>query len=247
MTFDGKVIVVTGGASGMGRATATQLAIAGAEVVIADVDLDAGKRVMESIGERALLVQTDLRSLESIKALVSQTEQQFGRIDGLANVAAIYPYATFLDTTPETWQAIDDINHRAVFFLTQAVARSMIARQSPGAIVNVSSGAAFRPVPGMAAYSGAKGGVVALGRIMAQELASHRIRVNTVAPGHTLSETAKRGMSQEQADEVAKGLVGGRWMAPEEVAEAIVFLLGDESRGMTGAVINVNLGNYMPH
>jgi NAD(P)-dependent dehydrogenase (short-subunit alcohol dehydrogenase family) len=247
MSFDGKVFIVTGGGSGMGRATASQLADAGATVVIADIDADAGKRVVDSIGKRATLIQTDLRSLESIQALVSQTEERFGRIDGLANVAAVFPYVTFMDTTPETWQAIDDINHRAVFFLTQAVARSMIAKQSSGAIVNVASGAAFRPVPGMAAYSGTKGGVVALGRIMAKELAPQRIRVNTVAPGHTMSETAKRAMTEEQADEVAKTLVGGRWMAPEEVAEAIVFLLGDDSRGMTGAVINVNLGNYMPH
>jgi NAD(P)-dependent dehydrogenase (short-subunit alcohol dehydrogenase family) len=245
--FENKVVIVSGAASGMGRATATLLAKDGAQVILADVDAIAGQQVADSIGDNATLIQTDLRSLESIDALVSRTEERFGRIDGLANVAAVYPYAPFMDTTRDTWQLIDDINHRAVFFLSQAVARSMIAKGEGGSIVHVSSGAAFRPVPGMAAYAGTKGGVIALNRIMAHELAPHNIRVNCVAPGHTASETTERGMTQEQAESVAKTLVGGRWMQPEEPAEAIVFLLSDASRGMAGAVINVNLGNFMPH
>jgi 2-deoxy-D-gluconate 3-dehydrogenase len=245
--FEDKVIIVSGASSGMGRATATLLGQAGANVVLADIDVDAGRRVADSIGDRAMLVETNLRSLESIRSLVAQTEKRFGRIDGLANVAAVYPYAPFMDTTEDTWQLIDDINHRAVFFLSQTVARSMIDKGDGGAIVHVSSGAAFRPVVGMAAYAGTKGGVIALTRIMAHELAPHNIRVNCVAPGHTASETSVRGMTEEQSDAVAKTLVGGRWMQPEEPAEAIVFLLGQASRGMAGAVINVNLGNYMPH
>jgi NAD(P)-dependent dehydrogenase (short-subunit alcohol dehydrogenase family) len=245
--FDDKVVIVSGAASGMGRATATMLGDAGAHVVLADVDVEGGRRVGAAIGDRAVVTETDLRSLESIRSLVTQTQERFGRIDGLANVAAVYPYMPFMDTTEETWQLIDDINHRAVFFLTQAVARSMIDKGVGGAIVNVASGAAFRPVPGMAAYSGTKGGIVALNRIMAHELAPYNIRVNCVAPGHTASETNMRNMTEEQAEGVAKTLVGGRWMQPEEPAEAIVFLLGERSRGMAGAVINVNLGNYMPH
>ena len=247
MRFDGKVVIVSGGASGMGRATATLLAEAGANVVIADIDVEAGTRVAESIGATAVLEETDLRSLEAIESLVARTEERFARIDGLANVAAVYPYLPFMDTTPAAWQEIDEVNHRAVFFLTQAVARSMIRNEIAGAIVNIASGAALRPVPAMTAYSGTKGGVIAMSRTMAHELASHGIRVNVVAPGHTASETALRQLTPELYDQIAATLFGGRWMEPEEVAQTIVFLLGDAARGMTGAVINANLGNYMPH
>jgi NAD(P)-dependent dehydrogenase (short-subunit alcohol dehydrogenase family) len=247
MTFDDQVFIVSGGASGMGRATATLLAQGGARVVIADIDQEAGERVAGAIGANATLEPTDLRSLEEITALVARTRERFGRIDGVANVAAIYPYQTFLDVSPADWQEVDDVNHRAVFFLAQAVARAMIDDGRPGAIVNVASGAAYRAVPGQATYTGTKAAVVGLTRLMAHELLPHGIRVNVVAPGHTASETVLRHTTQEQRDTMAATLVGQRWMEPEEVARAIAFLLGDGARGMTGAVIHVNEGNYMPH
>lgn len=246
-SHEGKTYIVTGGGSGIGRATAVLLGRRGAKVAIADVDAAAGTRIVESIGATAIFVETDLCSIDSIQALVQQTVARFGTVDGLANVAAVHRGRPFLDTSPEDWEQIEQINHRAVFFLTQAVARVMIERGTRGSIVNFASGAAFRPVPGQAAYSGSKGGVVALTRSMADELNPHGIRVNTLAPGHTASETVVSRMTQEQLDQVAATLVGGRWMTPEEVAEAAVFLLGHLSRGMTGASLNVNLGNYMPH
>jgi NAD(P)-dependent dehydrogenase (short-subunit alcohol dehydrogenase family) len=247
MSFDDKVIIVSGGASGMGRATATLLADAGASVVIADIDTEAGGRVAGSIGPRATLVETDLRSLDAIDSLVARTEERFGRIDGLANVAAVYPVTPFLETTPEVWQEIDDVNLRGSFFLALRVAQTMIRLGTHGAMVNVASGAAYRPVPGMAAYSATKGGIVAMSRTLAHELAPHHIRVNVIAPGHTASETARRHATDEQLEQIAATLVGGRWMEPEEVAQAIVFLLSDAAGAMTGAAINVNLGNFMPH
>ncbi len=247
MPMDDKVFIVSGAASGMGRAAATLLAGAGARVVIADIDTEAGSRVASSIGPTATLVETDLRSLDAIDSLVVGTEQRFGRIDGLANVAAVYPFTPFLETTPEVWQEIDEVNLRGSFFLALRVAQAMIRLGTDGAIVNVASGAAYRPVPGMAAYSATKGGIVAMTRTLAHELAPHHIRVNAVAPGHTASETARRHATEEQLQQIAATLVGGRWMDPEEVAEAIVFLLSDAARAMTGTTINVNLGNYMPH
>jgi NAD(P)-dependent dehydrogenase (short-subunit alcohol dehydrogenase family) len=123
----------------------------------------------------------------------------------------------------------------------------MIRTGTAGAIVNVASGAAHRPVRGQTAYAASKGGVVAMSRTMAQELAEHKIRVNVVSPGHTKSETVLVGRSAEQLDAVGQSLFAGRWMEPEEVAAAIVFLLSDAARAMTGATVNVNQGDYMPH
>jgi NAD(P)-dependent dehydrogenase (short-subunit alcohol dehydrogenase family) len=170
-----------------------------------------------------------------------------GEIDGLANVAAVFPRYPFLETPRNAWQQVDDVCHRATFFLSQAVANSMVKTKTAGAIVNVASGAGFRPVLSMSAYGGTKGAVIALSRRMAHELAAHKIRVNVMAPGHTASESTLRMVDETGLEEMAKTLAGGRWMEPEEPAEVIVFLLSDASRGMTGAVINVNLGNYMPH
>ena len=247
MGFEDQVFIVSGGANGMGRATATLLAQRGANVVIADIDTEAGNRVAKSIGSRAVLDETDLRSVDAIQGLVARTEERFGKIDGLASVAAAFPSAEFIDTAVDDWQQGDDVNHRAVYFLAQTVARAMMRRGAGGAIVNVASGAAFRPIPHMSAYAGTKGGVVAMSKTMAAELAPHRIRVNVVAPGHTASEHVRRELTEEQFNEIASTLVPRRWMEPEEVAQAIVFLLSDSARAMTGAVLNVNAGNYMPH
>lgn len=245
--LDDRVIIVTGGASGMGRATATRLAELGADVVIADINSEAADRVAQSAGPKAVAERTDLRSLDSIQSLVDRTEKRFGKIDGLANVAAVFPSTPFLETTPEVWHLIEEVNLRGSFFLALDVAKSMIRNGRPGAIVNVASGAAHRPVPGMAAYSATKGGVVAMTRTMAHELAPHHIRVNVVSPGHTASETAMRSSTEDARKKMAATLFSQRFMQPEEVAEAIVFLLSDSARGMTGAVVNVNAGNYMPH
>ena len=247
--FDGEVAIVTGGASGIGRASASLFASEGARVVIADIDEDKAQEVAASIakaGGEVVVERVDLSSLSDLEALVERTAERFGRIDILANVAAIFPPSSFMKTSPADWERIIDIDLRAVFFLTQAVAREMIERKR-GAIINVASGAAFRPVPGMSAYSAAKGGLVAMTRTIAHELARYHIRVNIVAPGHTASETIRAQMSRETLESAADKLLAGRWLEPEEVAEAIVFLGSSAASGMSGSVINVNGGDFMPH
>jgi NAD(P)-dependent dehydrogenase (short-subunit alcohol dehydrogenase family) len=247
MYFQEKVIIVSGGASGIGKATTTILGEAGANVVLADIDSDASARVAGAIGSNVIPETTDLRSLTSIEDLVGRTHNRFGRIDGLANIAAVFPFTPFLETTAEVWQRIDETNLRGSYFLGLSVAKTMIQEKTHGAIVNVASGAAYRPVEGMAAYSASKGGVVAMTRTMAHELAPHHIRVNVVAPGHTASDTVRRSRSEADLQDAASSLLSRRWMEPEEVARVVVFLLGDLSRAMTGAAVNVNGGNYMPH
>lgn len=242
-----KVIVVSGGASGIGKATTMLLADAGARVVVVDIDGAEGSKVVEAAGPNACYEPMDLRSVASIADAVGRAHERLGGIDGLANVAGIYPTASFVETTQEQWQEIDDTNLRGSFFLAQRVARTMIDDQRPGAIVNVASGAAYRPIPGQTAYSASKGGVVAMSRTMAHELAPHRVRVNVIAPGATASETVRRWVSPAELEQAAGTFLPGRWLEPLEVARVVVFLLGNDSRAMTGAAINVNGGDYMPH
>lgn len=242
-----KTYIITGGGSGLGKATAVLLERAGANVVVADADAEAGTSVAEAIGERGLFVETSLESTEAITDLVARTVDKFGGVDGLANVAAVHRGGSFLDTTENDWDSVEQVNHKSVYFLSQAVARTMVEHGTPGSIVNVASGAAFRPVPGQSAYTGSKGAVVALTRSMAGELAEHGIRVNLVSPGHTASESIVAKLSEEQMDAVAQKLLWKRWLTPEEVAESIVFFLSDLSRGMTGSSLTVNQGDFMPH
>jgi NAD(P)-dependent dehydrogenase (short-subunit alcohol dehydrogenase family) len=172
------------------------------------------------------------------------TREQFGSLDALANVAAIYPSAPALDVTEELWDRVMSINLRGLFFSCQAAIRIMLP-QGRGAIVNVASGAAFRAIHGQATYSASKAGVVGLSRVLALECARAGVRVNVVAPGHTLSDNAIAAIG-ERFEGMAESLVPSRFMTPEESANAIVWLCSDDASGINGAIVNVNGGNYMP-
>ncbi len=247
MTMKGKTAIVTGAASGMGRATAVAFGKQGANVALVDINGEGAKktaRTVEDLGARALVCQTDIASVGEVRAMVQRVKGHFGRIDAVANVAAIFPRSKVADVTEEHWDQIMNIDLRGVFFTCQEAMRVMTT-QGGGAIVNVASGAAFRAIEGHAAYSAAKGGLVAMSRVMALEGARNGIRVNVVAPGHTATEGAVANMGREQMEVVAKTLVPGRWLEPEEIAEGIVFLCSDAASGISGAILNINGGNYM--
>jgi NAD(P)-dependent dehydrogenase (short-subunit alcohol dehydrogenase family) len=143
---------------------------------------------------------------------------RFGRLDAVANVAAIYPIAKVADVTEQFWDRIQSIDLRGVFFCCQEALRIMAA-QGSGAIVNVASGAAFRAVEGQVAYSAAKAGLVGMSRVLAFEFARKGVRVNIVAPGHTLSEGALATVSRERIEEMAATLVPGRFMTTGRAGE----------------------------
>jgi len=150
-----------------------------------------------------------------------------------------------MDVTEDHWDSIMNLDVRGVFFTSQAAMRIMID-QGSGAIVNIASGAAFRPLQNMVAYCTAKASILGMSRVLAHEGGPKGVRVNTVAPGHTASETILLHQTQEQLDEAAEELLSKRWLEPEEVAEGIVFLSSEKARGINGAIININGGNYMP-
>lgn len=248
MDLSGKTAVVTGAASGIGRATAVGFGEAGANVALLDVNDEGAEKVaeqIEAVGTEAMVCKVDLAKPSETRAALQAVHQRFGRLDALANVAAIFPQAKVPDVTEEFWDRVMSIDLRGAFFCCQEATRIMVA-QGHGAIVNVASGAAFRPLEGHAVYSAAKAGLVGMSRVLALECARMGVRVNIVAPGHTETDTTIDNVPKAKRDAVAATLVPGRWMTAEEQANAIVWLCSDAASGVNGAIVNVNGGNYMP-
>jgi NAD(P)-dependent dehydrogenase (short-subunit alcohol dehydrogenase family) len=243
-----QVALVTGAASGIGRATALAFARAGACVALVDVNGAGVKEVARQIerdGGRASAYTADLSRTDAIRAVVREILDAHGRIDALANVAAIFPTSPVLEISEEFWDRVLGLDLRGVFFTSQEVLRHMIGR-GRGAIVNIASGAAFRPMPGFAAYSAAKAGLVGMSRVLAVESARHGVRVNVVAPGHTETEGTRATYSDTERAAAARELTSRRWLEPREVASAIVYLCSDAASGVNGAILHVNGGNWMP-
>jgi NAD(P)-dependent dehydrogenase (short-subunit alcohol dehydrogenase family) len=244
-----KVVVVTGGGSGVGRGIALRFAQAGARVVIHYHNSAAGANaVVEAIsgsGGQAISYQGDLSEADAANGLVAHAVGAFGRVDALVNNAGIYPLASVLDMTAEQWDALMNANLRSVFLCTQAAARQMIAQASGGAIVNITSIEAENPAPDHSHYNASKGGALMYTRAAAGELGRHGIRVNAVAPGLIW----KDDIEQTWPDGVARWRRAaplGRLGMPEDVADACLFLVSPAARWITGASLTVD-GGVMTH
>jgi len=244
-----KVVVVTGGGSGVGRGVALRFAEAGARVTVHYHSSAAGaEAVVETIkasGGQAISYQGDLSDPDAATGLIAHAVAVFGRVDALVNNAGIYPLASVLDMTAEQWDAVMDANLRSVFLCTQAAARQMIAQASGGAIVNITSIEAENPAPNHSHYNASKGGVLMHTRAAASELGRHGIRVNAVAPGLIW----KDDIEQAWPDGVARWRRAaplGRLGMPEDVADACLFLVSPAARWITGASLTVD-GGVMTH
>ncbi|HEX5268002.1 MAG TPA: SDR family NAD(P)-dependent oxidoreductase [Acidimicrobiales bacterium] len=259
--FRERVVVVTGAAHGIGQATAHRYAEEGARLVLADLDVAGAQLVAEECGGRgaqALAVGFDQRSSASVAEMVAAAHDRFGPVDVLANVAGIYPGAAITATTDEMWDDVVRNNLTGVFYCCRAVLPDM--RERGGAIVSVASGAAVRPIEGMAAYAASKGGLAAFSRVLALE-AAPLVRVNVVAPGPTATDGVRAAFSAGPAgaDRAATGAGDGgtersgldasllleRWGRPAEIADVIVFLTSDRASFVTGQMIHVNGGRSM--
>ena len=245
MRLKDKVVIVTGGAKGIGRAYCLGMAAEGARVVVADVaDSKSTVQEVESRGAQALGVACDVSREDDTLRLATETLARFGRVDILVNNAALYgplKRRPFMEIPVEEWDRVMAINLRGLFLCSRAVFPAMKA-QGSGAIINIASGTFFKGVPHYIHYTTSKGGVVGFTRSLARELGEFGIRVNALAPGFTLSGENEKNMPD--AGKAAN--VGMRMLKraelPEDLVGTAIFLASDDSRFITGQTIVVDGG-----
>ncbi|MDX3901446.1 MAG: SDR family oxidoreductase [Sphingobium sp.] len=245
----GSVIVVTGAGSGIGRATAQVLARAGASLVLGDIDLASAEATAALVRQYAcvaIAVEADCRSPEALERLADRAEMQ-GPIRGWCNVAGIVAHAPVIETHAADYAHVLDVNLGGTFWGSAAAAKRMAAHKR-GAIVNVSSNAADEPLRGLALYAMSKAAVNMLTRTLALELGPSGIRVNAVAPGFTVTSmtTGHHADVNALVERNAARSPLGRVGSPEDIAFAILYLLSDASRFVTGQILRVNGGVTMP-
>ena len=249
MQLDGKMALVTGAQQGIGRGIALAFAEAGADVAINWLDDEAAAReVAASVAghnRRAMMIQADMVKLDEVREMVETVVGEFGGIDILVNNAGVFPRVDFLKMQESDWDFVHNVNLKGAVFCAQAAAKAMVAAERPGAIINVTSGAAFRGSPRGVHYVASKGGVVSMTRQMALELAPHRIRVNAIAPGLTDTAQPRYGSSEEEIAEMAAANPLGRIAQPEDIARAALFLASDQAGFVTGHTLHVNGGSYL--
>jgi 3-oxoacyl-[acyl-carrier protein] reductase len=249
MSFDGRVVVVTGAAKGIGAVTAEAFGRERARVAALDIDgagVDSLAAALSARGVDAIGVKADVTSSTAVRAAVDTVLSRWGRVDVLVNNAGGFAVMrTFEDIEESEWEAIVRSNLTSVFLVCQAVLPVM-KRQKAGRIVNLASvvarGGAVR-VP--AHYAAAKSGVIALTRMLALEVADLGITVNAVAPGTTATDRVIAARTPEATARVAAAIPLGRLGRPAEIAEAILFLASDAASFVTGAVLDVNGGQEM--
>jgi NAD(P)-dependent dehydrogenase (short-subunit alcohol dehydrogenase family) len=249
LDFGGKVIIVTGAGSGIGRSIALRFAEAGAAVAVhyhlcEEGALDVARHI-EVMGRRAMVVGADLTSWSAAERVVAQTEDAFGRVDVLVNNAGTYPLHSLLEMTESEWDDVIDANLRSAASCTRAAAASMVARGIYGSIVNIASIEAENPAPLHSHYNAAKAGVVMFTRSAAAELGPHGIRVNAVSPGLIWREGIEQGWP-EGVERYRAAAPLRRLGRPEDVADACLFLASPGARWITGANLVVD-GGVMTH
>ena len=241
-----RIAVVTGAASGIGRATAQALAALGARVVIADIAREAGEAAAAALREQGLaahFLEVDLTDADSTARFAQQVQTEFGPVDFLVNAAGWGQTKPFWEGTPELWDKLVALNFVGPMRLTKALLPAMLER-GHGSIVNIASDAGRVGSLGETVYSGAKGGLIAFTKSLARETARHGINVNCVCPGPT-DTPLLAAVPEKHLDAFKKAIPMRRFARPEEIANAVAFFAGDASRYITGQVLSVSGGLTM--
>ena len=250
MDFKGRVAIVTGGASGIGKAVVLKLATLGAKVAIVDINEENANKVVDEVkklGSEAIAIKTDISNYGETKEMAKKVYEKFGKIDVLINNAAWDKIEFFMNNEPKLWYKLIDINLKGPIHVTRAVLEYMTKQETGGSIVNVVSDAAKVGSTGEAVYSATKGGVYSFTKSIAREMARYNIRVNSTCPGPTqtpLFEDVVKTMPKV-VESIKKSIPMKRVAAPEEQANAIVWLASDEASYITGQALSVNGGLNM--
>lgn len=242
--LDGKVAIVTGAARGLGQAIAEGLAEAGADIALVDIlPLDDSVKKVQDLGRKAVPIIADLSRLDCIEKITSTTLDQLGRIDILVNNAGIIRRAAFVEFSEKDWDDVIQINQKSLFFLTQAVAKIMIRQGQGGKIINIASMLSFQGGILTSSYTASKSAVMGLTRLMANELAPHRINVNAIAPGYMATDnTAPLRTDPIRSKAILDRIPAGRWGEPQDLKGVAVFLASDASNYMHGYTVAVDGG-----
>lgn len=242
-----KVVLISGGTQGLGAGIARAAARDGAVVAVTGRRREPGDALvseLQSAGAKALFVPTDIADVAQGQASVAAVISEYGRVDCLVNAAGLTSRGTLLDTTPELFDAHIAVNLRGPFFVMQAVAADMLARKSPGTIVNVISSAELGGQPYLAPYVAAKAGLAGLTRNAAHALRWDRIRINgldigwTQTEGEDATQRAFHGAGDDWLERAAESVPMGKLGQVDEIADFIVFLLSDRSGVVTGSILD---------
>jgi len=249
--LENRVAIVTGGARGIGRGAALELAKDGARVVVADRRADEAKAVAERIqqetGRPALGLAMEQTKPEDVARMVEATVKEFGEIDILFANAGFSRLVPFLDITAEQWQRMIDVNLTGTFTVCQAVARQMVAQKRGGRMIVTASVMADFNGNQQAHYCAAKAGVKLLGKCMAAELGNHRITVNVISPGVIATEMTTPLLEEPGVANMVRAVTPlGRWGEAREVGRLVAFLASDDAAYINGQVINVDGGQSLP-
>ncbi|MEX0283221.1 MAG: SDR family NAD(P)-dependent oxidoreductase [Paracoccaceae bacterium] len=247
--LDGKRIIVTGAAQGIGAVLAGGFADMGAKVTLADLaDAEPAAERIRAAGGDAIAVQTDVTDLSACEAMVAATEEAFGGVDGLVNNAALFavlPIAMQDEIDPDLWDKVMAVNVKGPWLCTRAVVPAM-ERAGGGSVVMISTNRIFHGFPGMLHYDASKGAVLAMTRSLIRELGPRNIRVNTVAPGLTMSEgvLARDGI-HDRAPAIAATRSLARDQQPDDLVGPCAFFLSDQAGFVTGQSLGVDGGGVI--
>lgn len=246
MELEGKVALITGSAQGIGKAIAILFAKRGADIVISDMNSENAQKVSKeigNIGRKCLVSITDVADFKAVEEMIKKTIDKFGKVDILVNNAGIVKDGLLLRMKEESWDQVLNVNLKGTFNCTKAAIRYM-AKQKSGKVVNIASIAGEMGNIGQANYSASKAGVIGFTKTVAREFASRSINVNAVAPGFIDTEMT-RALPESITENLKSQIPIERLGTPEDVAEAVFFLVSEASSYITGQVLNVNGGLYM--